>query len=325
MLVRDLRDGIMIPIPQYPLYSATLTLIGGHQIEYMLDEHKGWGFDRAELDRALHDAEEHGVNARALCVINPGNPTGQVLSERNMQEVLEFCREKNMVLLADEVYQENIYTKGKPFLSFKKVLHEMGADYNTTTQLVSFHSTSKGFMGECGMRGGYMELTNICETVTEQAYKLVSIGLCSNLPGQLMTSLMVNPPKLSDPSGPLFQQERDGIVESLGRRARKVAEAFNKMEGMTCNDAEGAMYLFPKLTLPPGAVTAAGIQGLAPDVYYSIELLMNTGICVVPGSGFGQEEGTFHFRTTFLPPENKMDHVIKLMADFHGKFMAAHK
>ncbi len=98
--------------------------------------------------------------------------------------------------------------------------------------------------------------------------------------------------------------EHHSFLDSLKRRASKLAKAFNELEGISCNDAEGAMYLFPTITLPPKAIEAAKKKGQAPDAFYTMELLNATGVCVVPGSGFGQKEGTWHFRSTFLPPED---------------------
>lgn len=319
MLCRDKNDGVMIPIPQYPLYSATLALLGAKEIPYYLDEANQWC--TRDLEASLASAVEKGVAPRGLCVINPGNPTGQVLSYKNIQTIIEFCKKHKLLLLADEVYQSNIYTAEAPFYSFKQVLCEMGDDYKDEFELISFHSTSKGFFGECGFRGGYMETVGLHPFVHEQLYKLVSINLCSNLPGQVMTELMINPPKKGDESYELYEAEKNGILESLGRRARMCAAAFNKMEGISCNDARGAMYLFPRFTPPPKAILEAERLGVVPDVHYCIELLNNTGVCVVPGSGFGQEKGTYHFRTTFLPPEHKMDAVLERIAKFHAKYM----
>jgi len=96
------------------------------------------------------------VDVRSIVVINPGNPTGQVLDEDTIRNIIKFANEKNLIILADEVYQENIYTADKQFHSFKKVLKSF-EDKNVAdnTELVSFHSCSKGFLGECGIRGGY--------------------------------------------------------------------------------------------------------------------------------------------------------------------------
>lgn len=109
------NDGVLCPIPQYPLYSASIALHGGTLVPYYLDENKGWGCTLAELERALDKAQKSGVCVRALCVINPGNPTGQVLEEDNQREIVQFCRDHQLVLMADEVYQENVYRPGKKF------------------------------------------------------------------------------------------------------------------------------------------------------------------------------------------------------------------
>ena len=126
----------------------------------------------------MAEAVSKNITVKALAVINPGNPTGNSLPLENMREIVQFCSEYNLVLMADEVYQENIYDSTLPFYSFKRVLKEM--QQPPPLQLVSFHSTSKGFLGECGLRGGYFELTGFDPDVKAQLLKLVSIGLCSN-------------------------------------------------------------------------------------------------------------------------------------------------
>merc|ERR1712070_855414 len=132
---------------------------------------------------------------------------------------------------------------------------------------------------------------------------------------------MVNPPKPGDASYPLFKKEKDAVVESLKRRARKMTDAFNSMEGVSCQETDGAMYSFPRITLPPKAMEAAKAAGKEPDVFYCLELLDETGLSCVPGSGFQQAPGTFHFRTTILPPEDQFDKIIDLFSSFHQNFM----
>jgi len=312
-------DGVLVPIPQYPLYSASLALQQAAMLGYELDESNGWALDMGSLDRQVQQAKANGVTPRALVVINPGNPTGNSLPLENMQDCVRFCSEHGLVLMADEVYQENIYEPTLPFHSFKKVLKSMSPE--PPLQLVSFHSTSKGFIGECGLRGGYFELCGFDEEVQGQLLKLVSIGLCSNTIGQMATGLMVQPPKEGDASHATYVAERDTILSSLKRRAKTLVSALNQLDGVTCNEAQGAMYAFPSVTLPPKAVAAAEAAGKVPDTFYALALLEATGIVVVPGSGFGQKEGTWHFRTTFLPPESDMEAVIQRMTDFHGDFM----
>lgn len=319
-LIRDGNDAILAPIPQYPLYSAAIALNGGTLTGYYLDESKTWASNVQELTRATNEARSQGKTVRAVAVINPGNPTGQCLTTENIQDIIKFAQKENVVILADEVYQENVYAAGKEFVSFRKVLKDMGPQYNDV-ELISFHSTSKGFTGECGRRGGYMELVNISECAKDQFYKLMSVNLCSNIEGQLMVGLMTNPPKEGDASYPRYAEQRDATLSSLKRRAVKLVKAFNELEGVTCNETEGAMYTFPQITLPEKAVEAATNAGLAPDAFYCMEMLDTTGIIVVPGSGFGQQEGTWHFRSTILPPEEDIDEVIEKTSKFHADFM----
>ncbi|KAH7434323.1 hypothetical protein KP509_06G011200 [Ceratopteris richardii] len=320
LTLRNRKDGIMCPIPQYPLYSASIALHDGTLVPYYLDESKGWGLDMSELKSRLEAATASGINVRALVVINPGNPTGQVLSQENQQNIVQFCKDEGLILLADEVYQENIYVDNKKFTSFKKVARSMGYTEKDIC-LVSFHSISKGYYGECGRRGGYMEVTGFDSDVKDQIYKVASVNLCSNLSGQIMMSLIMNPPKVGDESYELYTSERDAILSSLGRRAKMLAEALNKLEGVTCNEAEGAMYLFPRIELPEGAIKSAKAAGMVPDTFYCRRLLDATGIVVVPGSGFGQVPGTWHFRITILPPEEKMPTIISKLTTFHERFL----
>ena len=187
--------------------------------------------------------------------------------------------------------------------------------------LVSFQSVSKGYYGECGKRGGYMEVTGFSPEVREQIYKMASVNLCSNISGQILASLVMSPPKVGDESYELYLAEKGGILSSLKRRAKTLEDALNSLEGVTCNRAEGAMYLFPRIELPQKAIHAAEAAKTAPDAFYCKRLLNATGIVVVPGSGFGQVPGTWHFRCTILPQEDKIPAVVDRLTEFHKKFM----
>jgi aspartate/methionine/tyrosine aminotransferase len=104
-----------------------------------------------------------------------------------------------------------------------------------------------------------------------------------------------------------------------------LVDVFNTMEGVSCNKAEGAMYLFPTVTIPEKAIEEAKRQGKTPDTFYSLEMLEKTGVVMVPGSGFGQKAGTHHFRTTFLPAEEKFDYFTDKLVKFHKEFMAKYQ
>ncbi|KAJ1935256.1 alanine transaminase [Linderina macrospora] len=167
-------------------------------------------------------------------------------------------------------------------------------------------------IGECGRRGGYYEAVNIDEAVMAQLLKLASMAV----------DVMVNPPRPGDASYEQYTQEVDAIFQSMKRRAKKLAEAFNSLPNMTCNDAQGAMYLFPKVEFPQAFVDEAKALGQSPDGLYCMQMLEATGISVVPGSGFGQVPGTFHFRSTFLPQEHLFDDFIGGFKKFHLSFLA---
>ncbi|KAF8938632.1 hypothetical protein BGZ58_000445 [Dissophora ornata] len=325
MLIENNEVGIMIPIPQYPLYTATLAVLDANPVPYYLDEAKGWGLTTEELQRSYDEAAKKGVDTRALVIINPGNPTGQCLTVENMREIIEFCRKNRVMLLADEVYQTNIYQPNeRPFHSFKKVLKSMGPKYEGF-ELISFHSISKGMIGECGRRGGYFECEGLDSSVLEQIYKISSISLCPNVQGQIMVDLMVSPPKKGDPSYEQYKKEYDDIYFSLVKRAKILENMFNSLEGCTCNSADGAMYLFPQIRLPKKAIEAAQTAGKEPDQFYCMAMLESTGVCMVAGSGFGQVAGTAHFRSTFLPQPELFDDFCSGIKKFHSDFMTKYR
>ena len=320
-MIKGPETGVMVPIPQYPLYSASIALYGGTMCGYYLDEKTGWGLDMDELERSYNAAKAKGVTPRALVFINPGNPTGQCLTAAQLADLMNFCYNKGIVLCCDEVYQENIYNDKQPFIPARKVLNEQPEPLRSGLEIASFHTVSKGAYGECGLRGGYMELVNMDPKVLDMIYKLASINLSPNVPGQVALGLMVNPPKPGDESYAQYFAEKDGLVQSLKRRAMRVTDAFNKLEGVVCQPCNGAMYSFPQITFPPKFLDVAKSQGKSPDVLYCLELLDETGLSCVPGSGFEQAPGTYHMRTTILPPEEQFDTIIERFTSFHEGFI----
>ncbi|KAL5196919.1 hypothetical protein ABZP36_000431 [Zizania latifolia] len=341
-IIRNERDGILVPVPQYPLYSAAISLFGGSLVPYYLEEEANWGLDFVNLRQTLVAAQSKGITVQAMVIINPENPTGQCLSEGNIRELLRFCYQENLVLLADEVYQQNIYQDERPFISARKVLFDMGPPMSREVQLVSFHTVSKGYWGECGQRGGYFEMTNLPPKTVDEIYKVASIALSPNLQNgfecHLQMGLMVNPPKPGDISYMKYAAESKAILESLRKRAQIMTDGFNSCRNVVCNFTEGAMYSFPQIRLPQKAVDAATRAGKAADVFYCLKLLEATGISIVPGSGFGQKRKdvideklmdgvlcrVFHLRTTILPAEEDMPGINALCLSskkFNDSFM----
>ncbi|KAF8656755.1 hypothetical protein AX16_002434 [Volvariella volvacea WC 439] len=316
MLINNPSAGILIPIPQYPLYTATLAQHNGVALPYYLDEESGWSTSVASIRASLDKAKQDGVTPRALVIINPGNPTGALLDEQTQEELVKLCEEYSLVLLADEVYQVNLHRAQQfPFTSFKKIV----ARLQSPVPLVSFHSISKGVSGECGRRGGYFECTNFPDEIIALIYKMVSVGLCPPLSGQIGVDCMVRPPKPGDESYALWKKETDTIHAALASRTRLMAERLNALDGVFCVDSPGALYLFPKITIPEKAREAAKKLGKAPDALYALELLDETGICVVPGSGFGQKEGEWHYRLTCLCPG--VEEYVSKLVTFHKGFI----
>jgi aspartate/methionine/tyrosine aminotransferase len=310
LLIGNENDGIMIPIPQYPLYSATIKKAGGTQVNYYPDEDNGWIFDRAVLEESFQAAEKKGVTVKGIVVINPGNPTGAVLDEQTIREVIDFAKDHNVIIIADEVYQENVY--GAKFVSFAKVLGD------EEVALFSLHSISKGFYGECGHRGGYLEIRNsplakgTDTKFTDIIMKQASVSLCSNTVGQLLTYLMVSPPPEGSEPYEQFMLERRNILNDLSDKANMIRDAFKEMDGVECFGRIGAMYLFPRLNkLPQGAS----------DFDYCMSLLEATGLVTVNGSGFGQKEGTQHLRIAFLPPKELLERVLPEWIAFHNAYV----
>ncbi len=310
MLISSRRDGIMIPIPQYPLYSATITKCGGTQVKYYPDEDNGWSLDRSILEEALAEAKKNKVRVRAIVVINPGNPTGAVLDEKSGREVAAFAREHGLAIIADEVYQENLY--GSDWISFAKLIGE------DDVSLFSLHSISKGFYGECGHRGGYLEVRNPPRVTNTEAgfmdilLKQASVRLNSNTPGQALTYVMVNQPEAGTEVHAQFAAEKKAILTELYEKAVMIREAFSEMKGVESFGRIGALYHFPRLnTLPRGT----------DDFAYCMALLEATGIVTVNGAGFGQKPGTSHLRIAFLPPKKMIAQMLPAWIDFHNAYV----
>ncbi|KAH8112269.1 transaminase [Phellopilus nigrolimitatus] len=316
LIAKPQNSGVLIPIPQYPLYTATLAQYAGVPVPYHLDEESGWSTSPEQVQTALEKAQRDGIDVRALVVINPGNPTGSLLNEDVQRALVRLCEQHSLVLLADEVYQANLhYPDDFPFTSFKKIVCAL----RSPVALASFHSTSKGVTGECGRRGGYFELTNFSDAVIAQIYKMASVGLCPPVPGQVAVDCMVRPPRAGAPSYALWKRETDEIHAALAERSRHMVARLNALPGMSCQSAPGALYLYPRIDLPEKAVAAAHAAGKHPDTFYALALLDATGICAVSGSGFGQKGDEAHFRLTCLCAG--VEEYVGKLEKFHSEFI----
>ena len=184
--------------------------------------------------------------------------------------------------------------------------------------LFSLHSISKGFSGECGHRGGYMEIRNMPTmkdsniNLSELLIKQASVSLCSNTAGQAILYMMVKPPKKGSSLYITYTQEKNAILSELETKAALIKESFKQMQGVECFGNTGAMYLFPRIDSLPKGIT---------DFDYCMKLLEETGICTVNGGGFGQQPGTNHLQIAFLPSVKSITRFLPDWIRFHNRFI----
>ncbi|KAM6375940.1 LOW QUALITY PROTEIN: alanine aminotransferase 1-like [Alca torda] len=333
--------GVLVPVPGPPLLWGATGLAGAVAVPYPLDEERGCAVD-AGVRGALRRGAGTSCHPKVLCVVNPGDPTGHVLSRQNMEDIVRLAAEENLLLLADEVgrwwgaggsvrappprsrsgprvpqvQQERAFLPGRPFLSFKRVLWEMGAPLLPAVQLVSFYSLSKG-VGGGGFRAGFFELVNIDPSL--KCFYSWGLSVYPSILGGVLESAM-EPPLPSDPSFPAFEEHRQAAAAGLAHNARLVQEVLGRAPGIRCRPVQGGARAFPRIQLPPRAQRQARALGLEPDVFFCQKLLEATGIVLAQVSEFGQPEGTHHVGLSLLLPAATLERVL-LFTRFHATFL----
>lgn len=338
-LIEDNSSGVMLPLPQYPLYTATMTRLGGSPIFYDLDEQNGWSLNLSNVMHKYNEAKINGLDVKAIVIISPGNPAPTLLSYEEIKGILTFAQERKMLVIADEVYQDNIWHATKQFVPFRKVLLEN----KLSTQLASVHSASKGYYGECGFRAGVMQLENIasdalvrrvrygvCARISARmyqmcvqaiVYKMRSVELCSNTMGQVIMTSILSPPVAGDDCYEQFETEKKTILAEMKEKAELTASVLNSVEGVSCQPIAGAMYAFPSLTFSEANLACAKKNGVSIETAYSMAMLEETGIVTTPGCGFGQQPGTHHIRMTILPQIADLKTAMQKWKIFHTNFV----
>ena len=157
--------------------------------------------------------------------------------------------------------------------------------------------------------------------VVDLFVKVASTSLSSNTLGQIMCGLMVTPLREGEPSYDLFRKETEGIFNGMKERATLLTEGLNGIPGISTRQIQGAMYSFAKVEISARALTHAGSMGMKGDEFWCLELVEKTGIVCVPGTGFGQKDGTNHFRITILPPTPMLKDMLKRLREFQEKFI----
>ncbi|CAN7944921.1 unnamed protein product, partial [Ixodes hexagonus] len=207
------------------------------------------------------------------------------------------------------IFEHNIYTEQVQFHSFRKVMHKMGKPWSNT-QLITFNSLSKGFMAEispcivackfterhiAGLQCGYFEVANLNGHDKKRLLKTLVELLPSTL-AQVALDCLVKPPKPGEPSYNLYNKEKNMIIKSLKDRAELMQDTLNSIEGFYCSPVQAGMCVYPRVLLPRKAIDKAKSLGQDPSYFYVNQLLEKKGVCVTPGSAFGQSTGTCHFR-----------------------------
>lgn len=311
---------VFLSVPTYALYSSYCQLFNIDIIKY--------GYQQEYQVVSIKELEEKNSNIKSdkskiMVVVNPGNPSGQILTIKSMKEILLFCLKNKICLVADEVYQDNIYVNIE-FISFRKLAKEMGI-IDKGLQLVSFNSVSKGFTKEGGLRGGYMELLGFDDSTKKLIKKYASLYVCPNTVGQVALSLKLSPPKKGDASYLQYIKERNQSFNSYKRRGKMLVNGLNKIKNIKCPSIQSSLYVYPEIYFNNYIVNYAYSKGMHPDEFYCVELLQKTGILILPGNGFFERKNTYHLRLTILISEQEIREILKLMKEFNIHFFKKYK
>ncbi|MEW6194466.1 MAG: aminotransferase class I/II-fold pyridoxal phosphate-dependent enzyme [Bacteroidota bacterium] len=284
-LVND-GENVLTPTPGYPLYTAIQSKLQMYENPYYLDESNGWQPNIDDMKSKIND------KTRAIILINPNNPTGSNFSPETLKQIIDLAIEHNLVIFADEIY-DKLLMDGKKHTSI--------ASLNSEVPMITFGGLSKNYMVP-GFRIGWGIVSgdrSILKDYIEAINKLLRARLSANHPEQYG----IAPSLLGD------QSHLNIAMKKLTKRRDLTVEAMNSIPGISCVAPEGAFYAFPR------------IHNITDDAHWTQELIKETGVVVVHGSGFGQMPDTNHFRIVFLPPENILEKAYKAIAQFHQKYV----
>lgn len=317
----DPQTGVLTPMPCPHTLPMLMDATCVKLVPYQLVEERGWTLDLDELHGALKAAKGR-CNPRAIYISNPGNPTGHVQDRGTIEEVIQFAAAEHLILLVEEVYQDSVFGPDKEFISYKKVLREMDKQYSETVELMSFHSIATACMGECGLRGGYMEVVNM-DPAMKTYLKNMQCPFSPSVLAQLALETMVNPPTPADPSYKTYKQEIVHTADTLSQNAQRACDFLNSSPGMSCQPAMAGVFLYPRLLLPTQMVEEAKLLGVEADVLYCQRLLEEEGVCLGAGSENGQEDRNYHVRLCVLAPPASLDQVLARIRSFHLRHFPA--
>jgi alanine-synthesizing transaminase len=283
----DNGNEILIPAPDYPLWTGAVSLAGGTPVHYRCDEANGWNPDLADIESKITD------NTHALVIINPNNPTGAVYSSEIVRGLIDIARRHDLVVMADEIYEKIV---------FDDAVHHHAAEYAGDDVLcLTFSGLSKAYR-VCGYRAGWVMISgpkHQAADFLEGLTLLANMRMCSNVPAQhaIQTALggyqSIN--ELVVPGGRYYDQ------------TKLASRLLNEIPGVSCVEPRGALYCFPRLD--------PEVYPIEDDEAFVIELLRAKKILVTHGSGFNWPEPD-HFRLVALPDEDMLTEAIGRIAEF---------
>ena len=282
----DNGDELLLPAPDYPLWTAATSLSGGTPVHYLCNEANGWMPDIEDIRRKITP------RTKGIVVINPNNPTGALYSDALLQSIVNLAREHGLVIFADEVYDKVLYDDVK---------HTPIGSLSTDVLTLTFNSLSKSYRS-CGYRAGWLVVSGdkkSAKDYIEGLNMLSNMRLCANVPGQwaIQTAL----------GGHQSINELVGEGGRLRKQRDLAYELITAIPGVSCVKPQAALYMFPKLD--------PKVYPIEDDQQFFLELLQETKVMLVQGTGFNWPD-TDHFRIVFLPHEDDLREAIGRVAQF---------
>ena len=283
-------DELLLPAPDYPLWTAATSLSGGTPVHYLCDEANGWMPDLEDIRRKITP------RTKGIVVINPNNPTGALYSDELLKAIVGIAREHGLVILADEVYDKVLYDGVK---------HTAIASLSEDVLTLTFNSLSKSYRS-CGYRAGWLVVSGDKKAAAdyiEGLNMLSNMRLCANVPGQyaIQTAL----------GGYQSINELVGEGGRLRRQRDLAYELITAIPGVTCVKPQAALYMFPRLD--------PKMYPIQDDRQFFLELLQETRVMLVQGTGFNWATPD-HFRIVFLPHEDDLREAIGRIAKFLASY-----
>lgn len=282
----DVDDEVLIPAPDYPLWTAQVTLCGGRAVHYLSDESNGWNPDPADI------AARITPRTKAIVLINPNNPTGAVYSGQTVRGIVELAREHGLIVLSDEVYEKIIY--------HGEHVHAAGPAGDDVLCL-TFSGLSKAYRA-CGFRAGWLAVTGplaAAEDLLEGLHLLANMRMCANVPSQHAIQTCLG-----------GYQSIDALVAPGGRFHDQIMlsqRLLDGIEGVSCVPADGALYLFPRLDPERFPIED--------DEEWALGLLRRKKILISHGRGFNWPDPD-HFRLVALPEEKVLREALARLAEY---------